>query len=62
VGPSLAGFASRAFVGGVLTNTPDHVVQWIHDPQAQSPRTAMPSLGVPQRDARHMAAYLMTLR
>ncbi len=62
VGPSLAGFGARAYVGGVLTNTPDHVVQWIHDPRAQSPRAAMPGLGVPESDARQMAAYLLTLR
>lgn len=62
VGPSLAGFATRAFVGGVLTNTPEHVAEWIHDPRAQSPRTAMPNLGVPGSDARRMVAYLYTLR
>ena len=62
VGPSLAGFASRAYVGGVLTNTPEHVVAWIRDPRAHSPRTAMPRLGVPEADARQMTAYLYTLR
>jgi len=62
VGPSLAGFGARAFVGGVLTNTPAHVVQWIQDPRAQSPNTAMPRLGVPESDARQMTAYLYTLR
>jgi cytochrome c oxidase assembly factor CtaG len=62
VGPSLAGFATRAFVGGVLTNTPAHTVAWIRDPHAQSPRTAMPNLGVPEHEARQMTAYLYTLR
>ena len=62
VGPSLAGFGARAYVGGVLTNTPEHVVQWLMDPRAQSPRTAMPNLAVSESDARHMAAYLYTLR
>ena len=62
VGPSLAGFGARAYVGGVLTNTPAHVAQWIQDPRGQSPRTAMPTLGVSESDARQMAAYLLTLR
>jgi mono/diheme cytochrome c family protein len=62
VGPPLAGFATRAYVGGVLTNTPEHVVQWIRDPRAHSLRTAMPNLAVPESDARQMAAYLLTLR
>jgi cytochrome c oxidase assembly factor CtaG/cytochrome c2 len=62
VGPSLAGFGARAYVGGVLTNTPEHVSQWIRNPRSQSPRTAMPALGVSESDARQMAAYLMTLR
>jgi cytochrome c1 len=49
-------------VGGVLPNSPDNMVRWIRKPQKVSPLTAMPDLGVTERDARDMAAYLATLR
>lgn len=62
VGPPLSGIASRATLGGVLPNTPDNMVRWIRDPQEFSPRTAMPALGVTERDARDMGAYLARLK
>jgi cytochrome c2 len=62
VGPPLAGIASRTIVGGVLPNSPDNMLRWIREPQKVSPLTAMPDLGVTERDARDMAAYLATLR
>lgn len=61
VGPPLAGIAGRMYIGGVLTNTPDHMVRWIMDPRAADPATAMPSVGASERDARDIAAYLYTL-
>ena len=61
VGPPLAGFASRAYIGGVAVNTPQHLVEWIKDPKAFDPRTAMPNVGATHADARDMAAYLYTL-
>jgi mono/diheme cytochrome c family protein len=62
VGPPLAGIASRTIVGGVLPNSPDNLVRWIREPQKVSPLTAMPDLGVTERDARDMAAFLATLK
>lgn len=62
VGPQLAGFADRAYVAGVLPNEPGGLVQWLVDPTAHSPETAMPDLGVTEAEARDMAAYLYTLR
>ena len=58
VGPPLAGMASRALIAGKLANTPEHLVRWIRDPQRVDPETAMPTLGVDERDARDIAAYL----
>lgn len=58
VGPPLAGIASRAYIAGKLPNTPDNLARWIRAPQQVEPRTAMPTLGVTERDARDMAAYL----
>jgi hypothetical protein len=38
------------------------MLRWLRTPQEVNPRTAMPDLGVSERDARDMAAYLYTLR
>ena len=61
VGPPLGGIAGRMYIAGVLTNTPDHMVRWIMDPPAVDSATAMPNVGVSERDARDIAAYLYTL-
>lgn len=62
VGPPLAGIASRAFIAGVLPNQPGNMIRWIRDPQGVGQRTAMPDMGVSERDARDIAGYLYTLR
>ena len=62
VGPPLAGIASRQLIAGMLANEPDNMVRWLVETQQVKPGTAMPQLGVSQRDARDMAAYLATLR
>jgi cytochrome c1 len=54
--------AGRVYLGGVLTNSPDHLVRWIVNPRAVSPKTAMPVTGISDAEARHVAAYLLTLR
>jgi mono/diheme cytochrome c family protein len=58
VGPSLRDLASRSYLAGVLPNTSDNLVRWVREPQAVKPGTAMPDLGVSERDARDMAAFL----
>jgi cytochrome c len=58
VGPPLVGMGSRMYIAGRLTNTPQHMVRWIQDPRAVDSATAMPTLGVTERDARDIAAYL----
>jgi putative membrane protein len=62
VAPPLTDWSQRAFVAGVLPNTPDNLVWWLQAPKEVLERTAMPDLGVTERDARDMAAYLFTLR
>lgn len=62
VGPSLAQFGSRSFVGGEVPNIPENLVKWIMSPQSIEPATAMPTLGVNEQQARDTAAYLYTLR
>ena len=62
VGPPLAGFARRSYIAGRIPNLADPLVQWLVDPPAIKPGTAMPNLGVSDAEARHMAAYLYTLQ
>lgn len=61
VGPPLNGIARRAFIGGVITNTPENMVRWLKNPQAVDPLSAMPPLGLTDQDARDIAAFLGTL-
>ena len=62
VGPSLQEFSRRVYVAGMVRNTPDNLMDWLKNPQAIVPGNAMPNLGVSERDARDMAAYLYTLQ
>lgn len=61
VGPPLGGIAGRAFLGGVIANTPQNMVRWLRDPQEVDPLSAMPALGLSEQDARDIAAFLYTL-
>lgn len=58
VGPPLAGMASRVYIAGVLPNDPNNLVRWVMNPPGIDSLTAMPYLGVSERDARDMAEYL----
>ena len=60
VGPPLAGLSQRKYVAGVLPNTADNLARWIRVPHEIDPHTTMPTLGVTERDARDMAAYLLS--
>jgi cytochrome c2 len=62
VGPSLTGIAGRAEFAGKLANTPANLIRWIKAPQTVQPGGGMPDMGVSDRQARDMAAYLYTLR
>lgn len=62
VGPSLKGFSGRLYIGGRRNNTPDNLVQWIMNPHAIDPQSAMPPMGIGEREARDIAAYLYTLK
>lgn len=62
VGPVLDGLAERAYIAGVVPNTPDNLIRWIENPKKIDPKTAMPNLDVPPGIARDMAAYVYTLR
>ncbi|HEY0886698.1 MAG TPA: c-type cytochrome [Ramlibacter sp.] len=61
VGPPLTGMGTRRSIGGVVSNTPDNMVRWLQNPQQFDPLSAMPALGLAERDARDIAAFLATL-
>jgi cytochrome c1 len=59
--PPLSGIASRLYLGGAVENTPTNLVLWIVNPKQFSPRTAMPVTGISEREARNVAAYLLSM-
>jgi cytochrome c len=61
IGPPLTAFGQRAYVAGEVRNTPENLVHWIMHPHEIEAKTAMPEMGVGERDARDIAAYLYTL-
>lgn len=50
------------YIAGVVSNQPENAVRWIMNPPAVDAKTAMPRLGVTDRDARDMAEYLYSRR
>lgn len=62
VGPPLDGVGSRTVIAGRLDNSPANLEAWIAHPQAVSPGSDMPELGVTKSDARDIAAFLYSLR
>ena len=61
VGPPLDRYGRRVYIAGRLPNTPENLTAWLRAPQRYEPGGAMPDLGVTDRDARDIAAYLYTL-
>jgi len=58
-GPALTDQGQKAYVAGVLPNTPEMLAAFIADPQRLNPPTAMPDLGVSAAEAALIAAYLL---
>ncbi|MBB3527149.1 c-type cytochrome [Rhizobium sp. 268] len=58
VGGDLSGLRERVYIAGVLNNSADNLVGWIVTPQSYSPKTAMPTTGISEKEARDLAAYL----
>jgi cytochrome c len=61
-GPPLIEFGRRSYIAGNFPNAPGMLTQWIMEPQAMKPKTAMPTLGLNEGQARDAAAYLETLQ
>lgn len=62
VGPPLDGMGERAYIAGIVANTPEQMIVWIQDPTIVDTRTAMPRVGVTNDEARDITAYLFSLR
>jgi cytochrome c1 len=62
VGPPLTDFGDRTFIAGAVANNEDNLVRWLLDPGSIEPGTAMPDLGLTERQAHDVAAYLYSLR
>lgn len=60
VGRPLDDMAERRYIAGKVPNTQDNLVRWIMDPQAIDPGNAMPAMGVSERDAIDISAYLLS--
>ena len=56
--PPLNCFYERIYIAGWLSNTRGNLTKWIQNPQLIDPGTAMPNLGVSQKEADDIAAYL----
>ena len=62
VGPPLDSIASRAYIAGRRANTPEEMMDFLAHPHDTDRQTAMPEMGIPERDVRDIAAYLYTLK
>lgn len=62
VGPPLIHWGRRAYIAGVLPNSPDNLAFWIQHPQKVIPGVDMPEMGIKQREAQAIAAYLDTIQ
>lgn len=58
VGPPLTNVAQRTYLAGRLPNTPANMMTWIRFPRQIDPETLMPDLGVSERDAADLTAFL----
>jgi cytochrome c oxidase subunit 2 len=63
VGPDLTHFGSRTMIGaGVLPNDPEHLRDWIRDPQHAKPGNRMPGVKLSDADLGALVAYLEGLK
>ncbi len=60
VGRPLSEMGKREVLAGAVPNDQAGLVRWIRNPQSVDPNTAMPNMGVSERDALDMSAYLLS--
>jgi cytochrome c2 len=65
IGPNLNGIgdvAKRPKLADGGNNTPEHLREWIKDPQKLKPGTMMPNLQLSDKEADDLTALLLTLK
>lgn len=60
--PSLAHWSKHHQFIGTRPNTPENLMQWLHNPAHMKPGTQMPNMNVSEKDSRDMAAYLFSIK
>lgn len=61
VGPPLDSWSERSFIAGTLPNGSENLGLFLSDPQAVRPGSAMPDLGLDDRDVADLVAFLFSL-
>lgn len=62
-GPDLTHLMSRdTIAAGAMSNTQQHLVNWIKEPNAYKPGCLMPAMKLSDHDISQIASYLITLR
>jgi cytochrome c oxidase subunit 2 len=62
-GPDLTHLMSRdTLASGATTNTPDHLHEWIRNPDTYKPGSLMPAMQLNDQQLDQVTAYLATLR
>ncbi|HSU19568.1 MAG TPA: cytochrome c oxidase subunit II [Acidobacteriaceae bacterium] len=62
-GPDLTHLMSRDTIGaGILQNTPQHLQEWVNDPNDAKPGCLMPAMHLTDKQNAQITAYLLTLK
>lgn len=61
-GPSLKYMGRLSYIAGSIPNQPENMIRFLQNPPEVKPGTLMPALGISEEEARHMAAFMYTLR
>lgn len=62
IGPTLTGMASKPRIADAVPNTPENMKRWITNPPSVKPGTAMPGLGLSDKESNDLVAFLETLK
>ncbi len=62
LGPSLDDFANQSLIAGTLANRPGNLMNFVRNAPEYIPGGAMPAIDLSDKEARDVAAYLLTLR
>ena len=61
-GPSLQYMGRLSYISGSIPNQPENMIRFLQNPPAVKPGTLMPALGITDDEARHMAAFMYSLK